>query len=172
MHLRLDEIPEEGLRVQLDMDCSWAVGAVSTALDGVVKELSGSLRVRPMASGIMVTGDASVLTEQHCDRCLATLLLRLGGDVDLYFEAGRLEGDSSINLHQDELDVGFLDDGSLDLAAALGEFFLLEAPTRLRCEDPGVTQVEKGPCELASAQPGDQPPIDPRLAALKNFQSD
>ncbi len=172
MRLRIDELPEDGRFFELDMDTAWAVGAVSEAFEGTVHHLDGALRVRPIGQGVTVAGSAAVTVEQRCDRCLAAVRSSLEGRVDLYFDNTRLEGDANVGLHQDELDVGFLDDGELDLGAALGEFFLLEAPTRVRCQDPGVERAEPGACELASAQPDDEPDVDPRFAALKNFQAD
>lgn len=172
MRLHIDQILPEGLLVELDMDCTWAVQAVARSLDGEVRELDGSVRVRLMGTGATVQGHAGVLVDQRCDRCLTPLRLRIEGEVDLYFESERLEGDANVGLQPDDLDMGFLEEGLLDLGAALGEFFLLEVPPRLRCEDPGVTRVEPGACQLATAPLEGEPQVDPRFAALENFSAD
>lgn len=172
MRLRIDELPAEGLSVELSDDLSWAVSAVSQVLEGSVSTLGGRLRVLPVGQGVSVRGHASAVVLRACDRCLAQLRHHLEGDVDLWFDTVRLEGDTNVNLHQDELDVGFLEDGALELGAALGEFFVLEAPTRLLCDDPATERVEPGPCELPTAASDGQPRVDPRFAALKNFQSE
>jgi uncharacterized metal-binding protein YceD (DUF177 family) len=172
MRVRVDELPTEGLRVALEMDQRWAVQAVSEAFEAEVRGLGGSLRILPVGErGVSVHGQAEATLALSCDRCLSPVLARLGGEVDLYFDGERLEGDREIGLHQDELDVGFIHEGELDLGAALSEFFLLEAPSRLRCDDPGVERSEPGECALP-AESLLQPEIDPRLAALKNFQVD
>jgi uncharacterized metal-binding protein YceD (DUF177 family) len=172
LRLRIDELPADGLTVDLDGDLAWAVTAVSQALEGPVRSLEGSLRVLPVGEGVSVRGFASVEVLRGCDRCLTELRHRIEGEVDLWFDSARLEGDTNVNLHEDELDVGFLDDGVLDLGAALGEFFVLEAPARLRCGDPSAARTEPGPCTLPVAPSADEPRVDPRFAALKNFRSD
>ncbi len=172
MRVYLAELPTDGLSLPLGMDCTWAVSAISAALEGPVRELEGSLSVRPVGRGIAVLGGAWVVVEGSCDRCLSSLLLRLGGEVDLWFDDAQLDGDVNVGLHEDELDVGFLEDGKLELGEAVAEFFVLEAPARLRCEDPGVSRIQPGCCELASSDQDEQRPVDPRFAALKNFQAD
>jgi uncharacterized metal-binding protein YceD (DUF177 family) len=172
MRVRVDELPMEGRLFQLDMEQGWAVAAVAEAFDGEVRDLMGSLKLLPVGErGVSVHGRARVELALGCDRCLASVLARFEGEVDLYFDGEQLEGDREIGLHQDELDVGFLHQGELDLGAAIAEFFLLEAPSRLRCEDPGVRRLEDGVCALP-AEAGREPDLDPRLAALKNFQAD
>jgi uncharacterized metal-binding protein YceD (DUF177 family) len=172
LRLRIDELPAEGLSVELSDDLSWAVSAVSQVLEGPVSALGGTVLVLPVSGGVSVRGHASVVVLRSCDRCLAQLSHRLEGDMDLWFDSVRLEGDTHVNLRQDELDVGFLDDGVLELGATLGEFFVLEAPTRLLCDDPAAERVEPGPCELPSRRPESEPRVDPRFAALKNFQAE
>ena len=172
MRVHIDQIRPEGLVVELGMDCDWAVQGVALALEGRVLDLGGSLRIRQVGKGATVHGHAEVVVEQRCDRCLAALRLRIEGEVDLYFDNGRLEGDANIGLQEDDLDVGFLENGELDLGAALGEFFLLEGPNRQICGDQGIERVEEGACDLPAKQAEGEPRVDPRLAALKNFRPD
>jgi uncharacterized metal-binding protein YceD (DUF177 family) len=171
MRLRIEELPPKGRRVELDDSPAWAVTAVAQALEGEVEALGGSLRVRTVGNGVTVSGDAFAVVCRPCDRCLTTLRLRLEGEVDLYFDSGRLEGATEVGLEAADLDVGFVEDGVLDLAAALVEFFLLESPSRLRCDDPQVSRAEPGPCELPGSGGEGEERVDPRLAALKNFSS-
>jgi uncharacterized metal-binding protein YceD (DUF177 family) len=172
MRLHIDDLPADGRRVTLDDTARWAFDAVAAALDAEVLSLSGTVVVRPVGKGITVRGEACAVVERSCDRCLATLRQRIEGEVDLYFDSAPLEGDVNVNLHPDELDVGFVDDGILELGEALGEFFVLESPARLRCGDAAAERVEAGACELAGADGDGEPAVDPRFAALKNFRPD
>lgn len=170
MRIRIDELPAEGIRVDLHTDLAWANQAVSYALEGAVEQLEGDLWVRPVGTGATVHGQAAVVVRRICDRCLASLRQHIEGEIDLYFDTGRLMGDADVGLEPDDLDMGFVVEGELDLGAALGEFFLLESPSRLLCEDPDVTRVEEGPCSLATERSEPEPDVDPRFAALKNFR--
>ena len=172
MRVRIDELPDKGLRVALNDQLDWAVGAVGQVLEGPVLSLSGELIVRALGSGASVRGQADVIVGRPCDRCLAELRHQLGGEVDLWFDGGRLEGDVDVGLHEDDLDVGFLEDGVLDLGVALGEFFVLESPVRLRCDDASAERAVPGVCVLGGVADEDEPGVDPRFAALKNFRPD
>lgn len=171
MRVRIDDVGVDGRILGVDLDQRWAVRAVGEALDGVVQALSGSLELRRVSRGIMVTGSLSAVVLRGCDRCLAQVRHALGGSVELYFEAEPLEGDVNVSLLPDELDVGFVIDRELDLAAVLAEFFVLESPARLRCGDPGVRRADPGSCEVETTQ--EEPALERQnpFAALKDFEA-
>ncbi|MFH1468903.1 MAG: DUF177 domain-containing protein [Pseudomonadota bacterium] len=173
MRIRIDELPHEGVTLNLDEEGAWARGILAEALEGEVLALGGRLRVRAVGPGAVVEGRAHVALRRTCDRCLAEVRLELGDELDLYFQPPEApSGEREIGLLADDLDVGFVEDGELDLGAVLAEFFLLEAPAVLRCGDPGVVRVEPGRCETPAADSGAGPDVDPRLAALLAFKDE
>ncbi len=171
MKLRMDRLSREAFDVAVGPDTSWAAEAVSRAMDGTVLHIEGQLRVRLVGPGVLVEGQASALVRRRCDRCLASVLLRLDGPFSLFFDPQRLKGDENVRLMSDDLDVGFVHEGELDLGLVLAEHFLLEAPGRIRCDDQAVEREDQGSCEVPGSQPDGEPPVDPRFAALKAFKA-
>jgi len=172
MRIRVADLDPQGVQVALDAGAAWAREAVEGALDGPVLALDGLLTVRPVGPGVVAQGHARASVERSCDRCLAAVRLDLGGEVDLYFQPSPpVAVEREVALLPDDLDLGFLEDGELDLGAVVAEFFLLEAPAVLRCGEGSVARLEEGTCTPpAAAPPADQEP-DPRFAALKAFKS-
>ena len=170
MKLRMDRLTREAVTVAVGSDAVWAAEAVSRAMDGRVLHIEGHVQARLVGPGALVEGQASALVRRRCDRCLAPVRLRLDGPFSLFFDAQPLEGDQHVRLMSDDLDVGFVHEGELDLGLVLAEHFLLEAPGRIRCGDPTIERDEVGSCELPRCQPVGEPPMDPRLAALKAFK--
>lgn len=173
MRIRIEDLPHEGLTVDLGEGTPWAREAICEALEGEVLALGGRLTLRAVGPGAVAQGVARASIRRSCDRCLAAVRLDLGDELDLYFqEPVSTEGEREVGLLADDLDVGFLEDGELDLRAVLAEYFLLEAPTVLRCGDPGVTRLEEGRCETPAGPAGGGPARDPRLAALLAFENE
>ncbi len=169
MRIHIEQLGQDSLAVPLSLDTGWAVASLEQAFEGQVAALQGVLELGVVGPGILVRGQARAVLLRSCDRCLAAVRNSLGGAVDLFFDPSRPEGDESVCLLPDELDVGFIDGEELDLAAVVAEFFLLESPSRLRCGDAGVARAEPGECTIAGL--GDAPSeVDPRLAALKDFK--
>jgi uncharacterized metal-binding protein YceD (DUF177 family) len=173
MRVRIEDLPPEGLDIDLCDDSAWARVVLAQALEGDVLSLRGHLRVRAVGPGAVVEGEAHAAFRRACDRCLAEVRLDLGDELDLYFQPPQaFSEEREIGLLADDLDVGFVEGGELDLGAVLAEFFLLEAPTVLRCGEPGVTRLEPGACETPGGGAEDGPAMDPRLAALLAFEDE
>jgi uncharacterized metal-binding protein YceD (DUF177 family) len=173
MRVRIEDLPPEGLMVALGDEQAWARAVLTQALEGELIALRGHLRVRAVGPGAVVEGEAHASFRRACDRCLAEVRLDLGDEIDLYFQPPQpFSGEREIGLGADDLDVGFVDGGELDLGAVLAEFFLLEAPSVLRCGEPGVTRQEPGACETPGGGGEVAAPVDPRLAALLSFEDE
>ncbi len=171
MRVRVDELGNKRRVFGLDLDRQWAVQAVAEALDGEVEALAGTLSLRALSGGVMVSGDLRAVVRRACDRCLSAVHHTLGGDLDLYFEAEPLAGDVNVSLTPDELDVGFTERGELDLAAVISEFFVLESSARLRCGDPGVRRLEPGDCSVGTTDEESVPVAASPFGALKDFEA-
>ena len=170
MKIRMEDLPEEGQDYAFSLKDEWARTAVSTALEGPVTELEAEIHVLKVGRGVQVQGHALARVERTCDRCLAPVDLTVEGPLSLYYDVWEAEGEQERRLHADDLDVGFYDGVELDLSETLSEFFALEAPSRLFCDDDGVERREGGPCASPIAAPSEQDDVDPRLAVLKGFR--
>jgi uncharacterized metal-binding protein YceD (DUF177 family) len=172
MKIRLEDIPEDGLVVDLDSSQGWVEAAVSDALEGKIEHATAHLEIRRIGPGVHVDGRGSATALRTCDRCLAALRLRAAGDIDLYYDPFIDLPGGAGGLHADDLDVGFFRDEELDLADVLLEFFTLEAPARVVCGEAGIERLEEGECRLEAQSPEPDGPVDPRLAVLKRMKID
>jgi uncharacterized metal-binding protein YceD (DUF177 family) len=142
------------------------------ALEGSPVHLGGRFEVRRVGPGVLVRGRASAEAPRTCDRCLADVRLTVEGPVSLYFDASGGPASEGARLHAEDLDVGFIEDGVLDLGQVLSEFLALEGPSRVRCGDPGVRREVDGECTMDPAGEGAEDGLDPRLAALRGVRTD
>lgn len=156
VRIRVDEIPEEGLEVEIGQDDAWARDAVRGAVEGAVAGLEVRLQITLIAELVRVSGTAKAVVTRACDRCGGDIRLPLGGTVELLFEPQRHEA-----LHEEritdpsELNLGFFDGRALEMADVLMEQFALWLPERVRCGDAQVTQVgEAWTCALPDQDPG------------------
>lgn len=148
--IRLDTIPEDGLELSAHLGDEWARDAAQHSLDAEPVELDFELQISLVGGYVRVQGTGATLARCTCDRCQEPVTLQLHGDVDLYYSPPPKEGGGdSVLLHQDDLDIGYFDGEAIDLADVLSEQLALWAPSRVRCGDPGVTQVgAQHPCVL------------------------
>jgi uncharacterized metal-binding protein YceD (DUF177 family) len=170
MRIRIEDLPEEGLEVEIASSQAWVARAAEEGLEGGFDGASGHLLVRRVGPGVHVGGEARARVLRECDRCLAPIRLSFGGDVDLYYDAGPVPGQERSGLSAEDLDTGFLEGEEVDLSEVLTEFLALEVPPRVCCGDPGVERLDEGACEvgvpLASGKAGDL-----RFALLERLKS-
>ena len=156
MRIRVEDMPEDGLVVEIDQADGWAVAAVSRALEGDISDLQAELELTRIAELLRVSGTASATAQRRCDRCGGDIRIHLSGAVELLFEPQRLPALAEEHITDPaELDLGFFDGEALDLSDVLMEQFALWLPDRVRCGDRDVTQVgDPWTCTLPAQDPG------------------
>lgn len=145
MHLGVGDIPQEGHRIALNGE-AWALTAAASAADGEVSSLTGELLMQQVGGGVLhVTGHASLVAKLACHRCGEATDLALEADVDLSYspvETRRLApSEEEVQLEEDELDAGWYEGTTLDMAAVLCEALTLAWPTRVVCSE--ITSCEQ-----------------------------
>lgn len=167
MKVHFDAIPDAGLRVSADLETPWAREAAGLSMGGDLEQLSLTLKVERMADHLRVTGKGEATAVRPCDRCGESVRIRVKGPIDLYYGPKALAAEGSVELASDELDIGWFDGESLELADVVSEQLALWTPGRIRCHDRGVEQVDgPHPCALpASATEG--PDLKPRSPFAK-----
>lgn len=142
MHLGVGNIPMTGRALTLSMSEDWACAAAAQAVGGAVSILQGGLRLDDLDLKVVrVTGSVEVGATLPCDRCGESTEVAVSTEVDLrYAPASRLLNQPSteeeeIELARDDLDVGWYEGKSLDMAAVLCEAVSLAWPTRVVCSD-------------------------------------
>lgn len=152
MNIRVEDIPDEGLIVEIDQEDGWAVQAAAEAVEGEIHDLRVELQLSRIAELLRVSGKASARAHVACARCGGDLELALAGPIELLFEPFRPPTVDEEHLTDPaELDLGFFDGVSIELGDVVMEQFALWLPDRVIC---GLSQVQQrgGPwrCELPS----------------------
>ncbi len=170
MKLRIDRIEEDPREQELG---DWANAPVGESLEGAVQSLEGRLVVRRVEESVFVRGEVRASVQRNCDRCGAAIVANLGGPVELTYVPAERGGTISRELHGGELEVGFYQDGAVDLADVLREHFALSIPDRLACDVAGVSLAPGAKCQAQLlAKETEAKPVDPRFAALKGLKLD
>lgn len=171
MRLHLDQIPDEGWVVDFDATDDWALAAATEALEMAPSRLSGSLATRRFGRDVTVTGQIDAVVPLDCHRCGEGVTVTLGGPIGLSYtpELPESEPGPPRQLSPGELDVGFYDGETLDLAVVLMEQLVLLLPFKLACDVPGIEPT--GECGEQPVGPGENVrEVDPRFAMLVDLK--
>ncbi|MCB9741285.1 MAG: DUF177 domain-containing protein [Alphaproteobacteria bacterium] len=173
MRVTLDSIPEEGLEIAVTTEQPWAVEGASSGVEGRVSALEGALYITRLDKEIRVRGELSATILRSCDRCVEDIAGVIGGELDLAYVPGRTLSAGTVDLNEDELDVGFYGDAGLDLSDVISEHFALLLPFRLSCDAPGFALADGQPCTWEPLSDSEEEePVDPRFAALAKLSLD
>lgn len=137
-----------------------AVGLTSAVLDGPV---TYDVTVEAEAGRIHLTGTARAAWSGACRRCLEPTGGELEVPVDEIFESHPTEGETWP-----------IDDGEIDLTAALTQALVLELPLAPLCgPDCAGPDPDRYPtAPVRDDEPDAEPPADPRWAALQGLRLD
>lgn len=123
---------------------------------------SGSVRITRTPQGLLVQGRIAASLVVQCVRCLADITQPLQVDfTELYAFSPRTTSESNLILPED---------GHIDLAPLVREFFLLEIPINPICDSNC-----RGLCPICGENLNDTPhdhggeSFDPRLEVLKRY---
>lgn len=157
MRIPIDTIPNEGVNVEIDLGVGWAVQAADHALESAPTRLSGQLTVSRVAEVIRVRGGVDVVGLRDCERCNEPVDLSLStSDIDLsYLPSDPAGSTGEVRLGAADLDLGWYDDGGIDLSQVLSEIIALELPSLVSCADQTACD-ERVARLLQSAAPGAQ----------------
>lgn len=175
MRIRVDKIPSTGSKRAFGLTDDWAAAAATVALEASPTALSGSISVSPPVQhrsvDVQVAADAAA--RRTCDRCGEPVDVTVGVQSTLRYLPANSDGgvrteDEEIELAEDDLDLGWYEDGSLVLADVLTEALALATPSRILCEDTSGCDA-RTTALLEAAKPdliG-----HPAFAALKNLKN-
>jgi uncharacterized protein len=85
---------------------------------------------------IRITGKLSVVMEADCDRCLEGIRIPVDSDFDLFYvpDANAAHG-HEVAINEAESEMGFYEDGGLELGEVLREHILLSLPMQHVCSE-------------------------------------
>lgn len=162
------ELPIDGLPLLLDLMPSEGVSFTAP--------VSVDIRlVRKGGDAVLVTGAIDTQAVMNCSRCLEKTATSIHADIRILFEP-RFEEDTApssvpLELTSADMERSFYEEEALELLPTIQEEVIAAMPFRLLCRDDckglcpqcGV-DLNQGPCHCSTTA------VDPRLAALKNWQ--
>ena len=108
-------------------------------LDAALKQsapfqVSGTAELVTGGEEVRVRGHLTGTVASDCDRCLEPLQVPMDGDFDLYYRPAESEfDDGEVELSPAEAEVGFYENGGVELADVVREQILLWLPMQRLC---------------------------------------
>jgi uncharacterized protein len=130
-------------------------------------------QVRLAGNEVFVSGHVETRAQLECDRCLQPIELPVSADFALdYITEADYESSSAAALNEEELSVAVFDGESIDVDEMVKEQILLAVPARTLCREDCKGMCPECGIDLNTGQCNCAPnEVDPRWAALKNFNS-
>src|SRR4029453_11457317 len=138
MKIQVDNIPDEGLKLDFSQKDGWVREKIVRALGKLYRPgdpIAGHLSVLTTLENLLVKGRIPPPAHAACDRCLKPF------DFDLDLSCERLltplfasedrrrgEKDVEMELTQDDLDFSFFKGGEIDAGEILAEQIVLDQP--------------------------------------------
>jgi uncharacterized protein len=120
---------------------------------------------------VRVRGHLQVEIEAECDRCLGTARFPLDTNFDLFYRPmSDIAREEEIEIDEGEAEIGFYEDGGMELEDVLREQILLQLPMQRICQDDC-----KGICPICGRNRNETAcdcrvePADDRWGALRNI---
>lgn len=156
MKIFVHQIPVQNKMISFSKDSSWAVNALEKAADGKAGNCQGELTLHRREDRVRVTGDIDISAQRICDICGGLVEVTLPKNLALLYDPQpefeiNLEGASSkeeeLVLEENELDLGWYEDGQLDLSIVLSEHIILNLNNIVQCSNENVKRLEAGECQ-------------------------
>ena len=171
MNIDLASMPPQGHEEGIDERSLWAASAAAEVLEGDLRVLAGELRIRLRGDTAQVTGSLAAGVERDCDRCGATLLLRIEGAVELEYRPEFSEDEPARELSAADMDLGFYQGGSLDLSEVVRDHLATLLPLQVFCDQPETEPLGEGCSQETNGIP-EPVRVDSRFAVLQNLKLD
>ncbi len=140
LHIRISEIPREGLDVVAARGKAWIPGL----LEGLnpyplrtCRLVSADLFLSLEGRDLLTSGSFTAEGEGVCDRCAEPVSVRMEREFHAVL-VPRGHGPSEardVELHADDLEIGFYDGGGIDVADVFWEQVVLALPVKVLCRD-------------------------------------
>jgi len=168
MILKLDDIPPDGLELEVGLDPD-VPALIPFHAD---RPLTGIFRIRKTGSHVLVRGVINGFLHQECSRCLTDYLYSVNEEFSIELRPiSFLSDGEEVELTGDDLNIEFFRGDELDLDHLLVEQLSLALPMKPLCSEKcaGICSVcgtdrKNGFCSC------DETSIDPRWEALEGLK--
>ncbi|HZW36979.1 MAG: YceD family protein [Deltaproteobacteria bacterium] len=165
MYIKISEIPREGLDVVASRGKAW----VPRVLEGMdpyplssCRLTSAELALSVEGRNLFASGSFAAVGEACCDRCTEVFTVTLDKEFTTILvprDKGP-SGATNVELHGDDLDIGFYDGAGIEVTDLFWEQVALALPVKLLCSEEcrGVCPTcganrNRGECACPDAQP-------------------
>jgi uncharacterized protein len=169
MLVHLEDIPPEGLEVELVMDPD-DPAVRDMEIRGPVK---GTLKISKTGHQVLVRGRVNGQVQLTCARCLTDFTVEIDEEVDVELRpAFDLDRDArERELGSDDLDVEFFRGDALDVGHLAAEQVSLAIPMKPLCREECAGICPQCGADRVAGSCSCEPDTDPRWSALKDLKS-
>ena len=157
-------VPTRGMTLDLDIDVDWVHNALIEAISGDWVSFQCVLTLKRLDERLDDEVQLTYAVECPCEVCGASLRYAHRAEVELIYQPFTLDPRKSrhvkapqtvkdlekishqVTLQEDQLDIGWYENGELDMATVLTEVLILEHPSLLSCDHPQTERLEDGEC--------------------------
>lgn len=176
MRIRLSEIPQGGRDFSFDLDSAALNERIAAAERGRLKDatpcvffspIKCELRLDLEGSTVHVKGAASGRYMTTCSRCAEESEQELSTKIEMILKPQVTKGDDD-----EDVAYGFYADKEVQCGEIVEEFLILALPYAVHCSEScrGLCPQCGQNLNVASCSCGEEKPVDPRLAALKQVK--
>lgn len=171
MKIKVDDIPEAGLRLEVKEE-SKALAALADGLDfSIVSPVDASLDIVKTGDGANISGHMRISLEFTCSRCLKRFITPVDSDFNVYYVKGKAESREN-ELKTGDMEINFIEDGAIDTDDVLMGQLSLDVPMQPLCGEgcKGLCKncgedLNQGECSCRTGEKSDM-----RFARLKDFK--
>lgn len=162
-------IPEQGRTYLVSLGLPWLGSACEAGLEGTWNRFDGEITLQRLRERVEVCPNIVSSVQTHCESCGAEIvveqsyvqsLVYLPSNFDPRNKTNRLPKSikelerisNQVGLDEDDLDIGWYDNGELNVAASITEMIVLNQPSLLHCGLEGVTRMDEGTCLFSATE--------------------
>jgi len=156
-------IPEQSRTYTVSLRLPWLQAACEAAIEGECNKFEGEITLQRLKERVEVCPAITGVLTTFCESCGAEInveqsyhqpLVYLPSNFNPNDKSNRLPNNvkdlerisNQVGLDEDDLELGWYDNGELDVAITITEMIVLNQPSLLHCGLDGVTRVEEGDC--------------------------
>lgn len=145
MKINIMQVTERGMKLSCS-DEEWVVAAFDEALDGSIQECSAEIELDRYDKRIEARVRYSLVGRISCSRCDQEIEVGFSGAESLLFDPKTETDEEEVELQGEDLDIGWYDDGKLDLQDVICETVVLSFPARIHCKMDAVRVPANAGC--------------------------
>ncbi|MBJ93834.1 MAG: hypothetical protein CMP23_05080 [Rickettsiales bacterium] len=170
--IKLAELPEQGLQIQVDQTEARFASALTGANEGEHRDHNpsgeASVTIKPWPDRVDVEGSLRASLGAGCSRCAASFSQPVErGFFRVYLREPPQNHEEEVELSRSDLDRDLLPDNELDLGELLAEELVLALPTKPLCMADCKGICSGCGAELNHRECSCEPETDDRWASLK-----